>query len=407
MPPPKQPSSPPPLPPAPGAAQPVQTLEPVESRPPPTGRKFPCAKCGARLDFDPSLRGLTCPYCGYHEAINPSAHKVEERDWEEYWRNQKNEEKPLAGRSTQVTCTGCGAVVLLEDKLVTDRCPYCATALENKPEQAKAMIQPEGILPFAIIQRQAIDAFNRWIKSLWFAPNDLKQFANLGKLTGVYIPYWTYDAMTYTHYTGSRGDDYTVAETYTVTNAKGEQETQTRMVTHTRWTYVSGEVRHFFDDVLICGSKSLPPGLVSQLTGWNLSRLEEYRPEFLSGFQTERYLVGLKEGFDLAKAIMAAEVRRLCCRNIGGDHQQLDSVQTQYVGVTFKHILLPVWIAAYRYREQTHRILVNGQTGAVVGTRPYSWVKIALLVLGILLAVLLGFLLFSAFAGSGGFVGTH
>jgi hypothetical protein len=298
-------------------------------------------------------------------------------------------------------------VVLLEDKVATDRCPYCATALENKPEAAQAMIQPEGVLPFAVIQRQAVEAFNRWIKRLWFAPNDLKQFANLGKLTGVYIPYWTYDAMTYTHYTGSRGDDYTVTETYTETDANGQTQTRTRMVTHTRWSWVSGEVRHFFDDVLICGSKSLPPGLLSQLRGWNLPKLEEYRPQFLSGFQTERYTVGLKEGFEQAKAIMAAEIRQLCCRSIGGDHQQLDQVQTQHVGVTFKHILLPVWIAAYRYRSQTHRILVNGQTGAVVGTRPYSWVKIALLVLGIVLAVLLVILLYSAFAGGAAYMGSR
>src|SRR5262249_11997487 len=60
-------------------------------------------------------------------------------------------------------------------------------------------------------------------------------------------------------------------------------------------------------------------------------------------------------------------------------------VRTQYVGVTFKHLLLPVWVAVYRYRDKVFRILVNARTGEVQGERPYSWVKIALLVLAILL----------------------
>src|ERR687883_183800 len=80
---------------------------------------------------------------------------------------------------------------------------------------------------------------------LWFAPNELKKLADLGQLSGVYVPFWTYDAMTYTHYTGQRGDDYQETETYTETDANGQPVTKTRQVTKTRWTHVSGEVRHF------------------------------------------------------------------------------------------------------------------------------------------------------------------
>jgi DNA-directed RNA polymerase subunit RPC12/RpoP len=170
--------------------------QPVEKKLPPAGRKFPCAKCGARLDFDPSSRELKCPYCGHCELIQPSAHQVEEQDWNAYWSRHTGEEKPIAGRASQITCTGCGAVILLQDQVATDKCPYCATHLENQPETAKEMIPPGGLLPFAISQRQAIDAFGQWIAGRWFAPNALRQFANLGQLNGVYVPFWTYASMT-------------------------------------------------------------------------------------------------------------------------------------------------------------------------------------------------------------------
>src|SRR5439155_6541649 len=113
------------------------------------------------------------------------------------------------------------------------------------------MIAPESLLPFALEQRQARGAFNQWIAGLWFAPNELKELANLGQLSGVYLPYWTYDSMTYTQYSGQRGDNYQVVETYTERDAQGNLVTRQRTVTHINWTWVSGEVQHFFDDVLI------------------------------------------------------------------------------------------------------------------------------------------------------------
>jgi hypothetical protein len=46
-----------------------------------------------------------------------------------------------------------------------------------------------------------------------------------------------------------------VTESYTETNDKGETETKTRQVRHTRWCFVSGTVSRFFDDILVPGTK--------------------------------------------------------------------------------------------------------------------------------------------------------
>ncbi len=374
-------------PPIPADATPT-AKPPVITNAPSDGRKFPCKQCGARLDFDPSQRALKCPYCGHVEEIAPSKAGVVEHDYAQALAKLLTDRGVIAGRSNEVRCPGCGASVLIEDNVETESCPFCATHLVNAPRTAAiAMILPESTLPFHITDRQATEAFNTWIKSRWFAPNDLKQMANLGQLSGVYLPYWTYDSMTYTHYTGQRGDDYWETESYT--DAQGNR--QTREVRKTRWHYVSGEVDHFFDDVLVCASRSLPSNLVTALQPWDLAGLEDFRPEFLASFKTERYVVTLPEGFAAAQGIMDAEIRRLCCRDIGGDHQQLSAVQTQHVGVTFKHILLPMWLAVYRYHEKTYRILVNARTANVEGDRPYSWIKITLAVIAglILLAIII------------------
>ncbi len=358
-------------------AKPV-VKEPTVTKAPPAGRKFPCPQCGARLDFDPSERGLKCPYCGYHRDIKRDDHaEVAERDYQDYLTREEGKGKAIEGRSTETKCTGCGAVVLIEDKVATERCPFCGTHLETRPEAARAMIPPESLLPFSVDLHIARDAFQKWLEGLWFAPNELKRAAALGQLTGVYLPFWTYDAMTYTFYDGQRGDDYQETEWYTETLPDGRTERRSRTVTRTRWTSVSGEVQHFFDDVLVCASRSLPADLIDDLGHWHLEKLEPFQPDFLSGFKTERYAVGLKDGFRIAKELMQPTIDRLICEDIGGDHQRIDGQRTRYSAVTFKHLLLPVWVAVYRYQDKTYQVLVNGRTARVTGYRPYSWWKIA------------------------------
>ena len=70
-------------------------------------------------------------------------------------------------------------------------------------------------------------------------------------------------------------------------------------------------------------------------------------------------------------------------RDIGGDEQQISGIDTRHSDETFKHILLPIWTAAYKYNGKSYRFVVNGQTGEVQGERPYSWWKIGFAVLAV------------------------
>jgi len=81
-------------------------------------------------------------------------------------------------------------------------------------------------------------------------------------------------------------------------------------------------------------------------------------------------------------------------RDIGGDHQRITSVATQYTDIKFKHVLLPVWISAYRYRDKVYRFIINGQTGEVSGESPKSWWKVALLTVALLVVVFLALVIF-------------
>jgi membrane protease subunit (stomatin/prohibitin family) len=377
-----------------------ENKEPTLTKAPPGDRKFPCAACGAKLDFNPAARALKCPYCGHVEEIVPSTDgKIEELDFQKHLELVKQRKQAkLPEKYSQLRCTGCGAIVVFEKKDVADQCPYCGTHLENLPNPDEEVIAPEALLPFKLTDRNARDRFQQWIESLWFAPTELKTIANLGKLNGIYVPHWTYDAMTYSRYQGERGEDYTDTETYTDSDGK----TQTRSVTKTRWYRVSGEVQHFFDDVLICASQGLPDHLVTKIPPWDLPQLTPFQSEYLSNFKTERYTVDLEQGFNRAKQVMDSEIDVLIRKDIGGDHQRVAAKKTNFVGITFKHVLLPIWLAHYRYRDDGFQILVNARTGKVAGDRPWSAFKIVRLIVLILAALaLLWYLASQATSGNG------
>ena len=340
-------------------------------------KRFPCGQCGAKLAFAPGTSALLCAYCGFENAIPQSEEQIVEMDFhahlERLCEGSECEERQL------VKCDACAAEIPPAANATSFTCPFCGSNIVATARSAR-LLKPKSLLPFRVTNRDAEEAFRRWLRRLWFAPTKLRLYARQQhKLSGMYCPYWTYDSDTVSFYRGERGDDY-----YVTVGSGKNRRTERR----TRWRSVSGTVWNSFDDVLILASHSLPKKHAQQLEPWDLENLVGYGDEYLSGFAAESYQVDLERGFELARGVMDDEIRATICRDIGGDHQRIHSVKTQYNNVTFKHILLPVWISAYRFRDKIYRFLVNARTGEVQGERPYSWIKITLFALAVLAVAL-------------------
>jgi LSD1 subclass zinc finger protein len=357
--------------------------------PSPKQHQFPCRQCGGMLTFEPGTDSLKCPYCGAMNQIAASAAPVEELDYNTYLRQSHDSAETVEVSS--VKCGACGAESTLPPGTTSGRCPFCGQPIVAQAV-SKRQIKPQSLLPFAVKREQAADAFRTWLAGLWFAPGDLVKFADRGKIDGCYVPAWTYDCGTTTAYTGERGEDYYETETYTEV-VNGREETRTREVLRTRWWPVSGVVTRAFDDVLVLATDTLPPKCRDHLQPWDLQSLVAYQDDYLSGFVTETYQVDLPNGFERAKGIMQPAIVRTVEQDIGGDHQRIGTLNTSYQHVTFKHILLPMWISAYSMRGQSYRFLVNARTGKVAGERPYSVWKITLLIFAILVLLVVAMLI--------------
>lgn len=359
---------------------------------------FPCASCGADLEFKPGTTELVCPYCNATTPIT-SSETVAEIDYHATLASLASSHD--AEDRLVVRCESCGASTPLDPNITSQSCPFCGANIVATA-QSQRLIKPKALLPFAIPADQARDRFAAWLRSLWFAPSKLRTLASIERadlaagsssrspnatgLVGVYLPYWTFDAHADTDYTGYRGDNYTVTVPYTTT-VNGQAVTRMRTETRIRWTFVSGRVADAFDDVLVPASRSLPSTQLARLGTWDLASIVPYDDRFLAGFRAESYSIPLEPAFDLARASMLDSIRASIRRDIGGDHQRISSMNPRFSSITFKHLLLPLWISTYRYNGRLFRFLVNARTGQVAGERPYSPLKISLLVLAILAAV--------------------
>ena len=339
---------------------------------------YPCGGCGARLEFRPGSTAMQCPYCGFRQEITSGDRQIREIAFAELANLPR---KPVGSIGKYVfACQRCAART--ETNETASVCQFCGAPLVIDAA-ASGQIVPEGVLPFQLDRAAVREAMRKWTSSRWFAPTALKKVTETEATKSTYVPHWTYDSQTVSYYTGQRGEHYYVTETYT----DGDGRLQTRRVQKTHWYPARGTVGRAFDDVLVPGSMVLPVKKVDDLAPWPLEQAAPYQPQFLSGHFSLRYDVEPENGFEEAKNRMAPVIAEDCRQDIGGDVQRVDSVNTQHNAVTFKLMLLPVWVASYVYSGKNWQILVNGRTGEVQGERPYSKAKIAIAALLALIVV--------------------
>jgi predicted RNA-binding Zn-ribbon protein involved in translation (DUF1610 family) len=345
------------------------------------GRIFPCEECGADVEFNIGSQALKCPFCGHVTKLDldPDA-EIREQDFEVMV--ARLEEQHEADRhdeegQSEVRCESCGGTVIFIGTLTSSACPYCGTPIQRENiHSATHRIPVDAVLPFMVDHERARKNLAEWVRSRWFAPNAFLKQGVSGNFNGVYLPYWTFDTLTFNAYSGERGD------AYWVTVGSGQNQRQERRV---RWSSASGRFQRFFDDVTIPASRGLDSKRLVALEPWPFGKMIPFTQQVLAGFLARTYDITLRDGFVAAKERVDSAIASDVRQRIGGDEQRVWSIQSRYDAITFKHLLLPVWLMTYRFHEKPYRVYINAATGEVQGDRPYSWVKITLAVLAALL----------------------
>jgi len=340
-----------------------------------------CPMCGGTMDFDPKEGKLHCPYCDYMEEIKPEDENATVAMEQDFETAEQTGNCDWGVETKTVMCKSCGGEMVYDALQVSGECPYCGS---NQVMEAKAenTLAPGGVCPFKVDAKTAAAKFRNWISKKWFVPNAAKENAKPKDFKGIYLPYWTFDSETASTFTAEYGIE------------RKEKDSNGNTTTKTDWYKCSGNYEKFIDDEPVCATKRHDTTLLGGILPFDTANNVTYKPEYVSGFVSERYSIGLKDAWEMAKKTISGKLKSGITSQIKAQYNADDvrslKIVTNYKDIKYKYLLLPVWMAYFKYNDKVYNFMVNGQNGKVSGQAPISAIKVAIAIgLGIAACVLL------------------
>jgi hypothetical protein len=343
-------------------------------------QKFPCPACGAEANWNPAKQALVCPFCGIESPTTLQTlgvgSAIVEHDLAAALQRIPDLVRGWQAAKISVRCQSCHAISVFDPAQIGRRCDFCGSAALVPYEQVEEPFRPESLLPLKISESQARDTIRAWYGRQWLAPNLFSAKAMTDTVKGIYLPYWTFDATVDARWTAESGEYYYVQE-------------NNKRVQRVNWRPAAGELSHAFNDDLVCASVGVDAGRLRKVEPFPTEMLVPFDAGYLSGWTVERYQIDLVAAAERSRQQMEAAMREMCGDQVPGDTYRNLVVDATFSNQTFKHILAPLWLMTYVYNGTSYQVLVNGVTGKTAGSRPWSWIKVTLLVLALAIVAII------------------
>ena len=200
-------------------------------------------------------------------------------------------------------------------------------------------------------------------------PSGLKSLSSRAKFSAIYLPYWTFDSVTQAAWKAEVGHQKTE-------RFFDGKEWRTRVVTEWRWE--SGQVQQRFEDLIVEGTARLSRLLMDKLKNFDLGQFTPYDPKYLAGMQARAYDVTLEQAWESARQQMREKTREACYHQASSPQVRNFSMDLDFSAEKWRYVLLPMYVASYRYQDKPYQVMVNGQTGMIAGQRPVDWTRVGL-----------------------------
>lgn len=297
-----------------------------------------CSNCSGRLIFNPASQKLECAACG--SMFSPE----EVRDIYADVHSKYYETRVY-------TCGHCGAEVITSDSEVSTFCVYCGNPAIVFNRISKEY-RPDGIIPFSVTKEDAIKNINIRFRKNPIVPKEVMSKLTPANIRGIYVPYWIINA------------DYTEADFLSGKVKRGKR-------TETRYYSRAGDIA--VKNVPIDGSKILNDDVSRKLEPFYLENAKAFDEDYLNGFYSNTSDMNY---FDLKKSA-AYRCHKLFEDEVvktvkAKDVKIEDSVYWVDVHDDPVYMMFPVWFFTFKYNDKPYTILVNGQSGKVVGTMPWQ-----------------------------------
>lgn len=297
--------------------------------------RFTCPKCGGRMVYDATGHSLTCEFCQRAQTLVPTL--TGGRDFLLAMATLKGHSEPVA---TQVFhCRGCGADFLLPPQTLTASCAYCGSDHVVILAGSRDLIAPDALIPMAFDQEQAV-----WQLVHWVEANTLELQGQVKAPRGMYLPAWNFVA-------------------------GGDIPWNGFQVCNDKKVKVSGRESVHYANLATPATDKLPGLFAKMLPSYDFSSSVTYNPRYLAGWPAEVHQVTMSDAALEARR-MAVERLRGGIRVDDGYVQELHYSPSNIAIESFQLVLVPLWITEIRLEDKEHPVLINGQTGAVLGKAP-------------------------------------
>ena len=334
-------------------------------------KTYTCPQCGGHLAYDILTSGIACQHCGYQQKVEGTRVGRSADEFEFTLDTLSQAEQGWGELRSQLHCDNCGAELSYPQGAVATSCPYCASNKVNVQVAEEEKLRPRFLVPFKLSKEQLPTLVSTWLGQGWFHPPELSAGFMIRRFSAVYLPFWTFDANISADWEAEVGQQVSQR----VYNAS-QKRWETR--THIVWHWREGQVDVSIDDLVISGvaPQRLIQTILSKTLPFDLSGLVAYQSDSLAGLQAQAYDVTLPEAWEQAKVEMRERAKQACHDDIPSTYVRNFSMSADFADESWRYILLPIYLAAYRYKDKVYQVMVNGQTGKVAGQKPVDWSKV-------------------------------
>lgn len=328
--------------------------------------EYKCPGCGAPLKFSAGSGTVKCDSCGNEyeisaiKALYDSEASEQEFDWGDY---KKELTQDKLDDVSVFLCESCGAEIEADHATAATKCPYCGNNVVLDP-RIDAGLKPNAIIPFMIEAKELPELVQKFYRKKRLLPRNFFSHNKLGKVQGVYVPFWLFDSSI----DGSVTMNGTIIRHYT----QGDYD-----CTETNHYRLVREGDMAFAKIPVDASVKMPDDLMDSIEPFDYAQLVDFDAAYLAGYLADRFDSDPDAELPRASERMQQSAVDIFASTAAGFSPVLNSSSLQLKNPSVKYVLLPVYLLNCEYNGTQYRYAVNGQTGKVAGELPISKAKVA------------------------------
>lgn len=306
---------------------------------------YSCPGCGAGLEFDAVSKKMHCKYCDEYyipELLDGPKMKMSFMDVRIY------------------SCGNCGGEVMTNDVEVSTFCAYCGQSALMFDRVSRERM-PDKVIPFILTKEQALNTAKEKFANAQCQGNSIKEL-RADSVHGIYMPYWKFSLA---------------------------MNMEATIVVRSKQMGTYHDSESIQKDIMLDGSTSFNDDIAFYLNPFNLEDAKPFNMAYLSGFYADRSDDSVERKEAEARDRISNILKKIIWNRTPGttkttmvDMYDLSSVPGFGKLYDFKvdsldcvtgrteYFFLPVYFITFRAAGKKVIILVNGQTGKVIGNIP-------------------------------------